>query len=73
MFDFKNGSFFKLSKTNFDAAKDIYPILIQGEQIIGVYKAIRDYVVFTTKRMITVNVQGMTGKIRISQHFPILK
>lgn len=62
MIDFKNGSFIKLSKTNPDAAKDIYSILVQGEQIVGVYKAMRDYVVFTTKRMIAVNVQGMTGK-----------
>ena len=62
MIDFKNGSFIKLAKTNPDAAKDIYPILVQGENIIGVYKAMRDYVVFTDRRIISVNVQGMTGK-----------
>ena len=62
MIDFKNGSIIKLSKTAPDAAKDILPLLISGEDVVGVYKAIRDYVVFTNKRIISVNVQGMTGK-----------
>ena len=62
MIDFKNGSIIKLSKTAPDAAKDVLPLLIPGEDVVGVYKAIRDYVVFTNKRIISVNVQGMTGK-----------
>lgn len=62
MIDFKNGSFIKLSKTGPDAAHAIMPLLVPGEEIIGVYKAIRDYVVFTNKRIISVNVQGVTGK-----------
>lgn len=57
MIDFKNGSVFKLSKANPEVAKDVFPLLIQGEEVIGVYKALRDYVVFTTRRIITVNVQ----------------
>ncbi len=62
MIDFKNGSLIKLSQTNATAANDILPLLVPGEDIIGVYKAMRDYVVFTTKRIISVNVQGITGK-----------
>ena len=43
-------------------ANAISGILISGEIIIGTYKGVRDYVVFTDKRVISVNVQGLTGK-----------
>ncbi len=62
MIDFKNGSLFKLKKTDNSAAKDVTPLLVDGENIIGCYKGLRDYVVFTNKRVIAVNVQGVTGK-----------
>ena len=73
MIDFKNGSFIKLSKTDPSAAKDILPLLVPGEDVIGVYKAMRDYVVFTTKRIISVNVQGMTGKKKDFTSLPYSK
>ena len=38
------------------------PLLVDGETIIAAFKAIRDSVVFTNKRVIAVNVQGITGK-----------
>ena len=38
------------------------PLLVEGECIIAAFKAIRDSVVFTNKRVIAVNVQGLTGK-----------
>ncbi len=63
MIDFKNGSVFKLKKTSrFNNAATIQPLLVPGEIVIGEYQAIRDYVIFTNKRAIAVNVQGMTGK-----------
>ena len=37
------------------------PILIDGEQIECAYKLIRDMMVFTNKRLIVVNKQGITG------------
>lgn len=62
MIDFKNGSFLKLKKTkgNVNAAL-INPLLVSGESVIGEYQAMRDFVVFTNKRIIAVNVQGLTG------------
>lgn len=61
MIDFKNGVFSKLKQTQ--AAPDaIQDVLVSGEQIVGSYQAIRDYVVFTDKRIISCNVQGITGK-----------
>ena len=62
MIDFKNGSFMKLKKTkgNVNAAL-INPLLVAGETVVGEYQAMRDFVVFTNKRIIAVNVQGITG------------
>lgn len=63
MIDFENNSLIKLRKISEDSVlKSIVPLLIDGETIIGTYKAVRDFVVFTNKRMVTVNVQGVTGK-----------
>lgn len=73
MIDFKNGSLIKLSQTNANVANDVLPLLIPGEDIIGVYKAMRDYVVFTTKRIISVNVQGITGKKKDFTSLPYSK
>jgi len=73
MIDFKNGSFIKLSKTNNDAAKDVLPLFVPREEIIGTYKAMRDYVVFTNKRIISVNVQGVTGKKKDFTSMPYSK
>jgi Bacterial PH domain len=42
----------------------VAPLLIPNEQIAACFKAVRDFVVFTDKRLIAVNVQGMTGKQR---------
>jgi len=73
MVDFKNGGLIKLSKTNPETAKDVLPLLVQGEDIVGVYKAMRDYIVFTSKRVISVNVQGVTGKKKDYTSMPYSK
>ncbi|MCI7238089.1 MAG: PH domain-containing protein [Anaerococcus sp.] len=36
--------------------------LIRDEDIIQAFETIRDQVVFTTKRIFVINVQGVTGK-----------
>ena len=62
MIDFKNATFAKLRPVNDNAfEKAIAPILVSGEEIIASYQSIRDGVVFTNKRIITINVQGLTG------------
>lgn len=74
MIDFTNGTFFKLKQTNPDSVtKDILPLLINGEKVISTYKGIRDYVVFTDKRVVAVNVQGMTGKKKDFTSLPYSK
>lgn len=62
MIDFQNGSIIKLSKAKFGDGKDVLPLLVKNEELMGVYRGLRDYVVFTNKRIISVNVQGLTGK-----------
>ncbi len=62
MIDFKNGVLFKLKDVdNGTYEKQITPLLIPGENVIASFKAIRDGVVFTNKRIIAINVQGITG------------
>jgi len=43
-------------------AQDIDPLLAPGEEITKAYKMMRDYFVFTSSRIIMVDVQGATGK-----------
>lgn len=42
--------------------KEFEKILAEGEQIEKAYKIIRDLLVFTNKRLIIVDKQGVTGK-----------
>ncbi len=62
MIDFKNAAVLKLKPVdNGTYASVIMPMFVSGEEIIGTYRSIRDGVVFTNKRIIVVNVQGITG------------
>lgn len=63
MIDFKNAEYLKLTKISDDKGeKEIRKILLDDESVICAFKSIRDSVVFTTHRIIAVNVQGITGK-----------
>ena len=62
MIDFNNAELVKLTPVDENVAREVKDIFTDGEIIVGCYKAIRDYVVFTDKRLITINVQGITGK-----------
>lgn len=73
MIDFENGSVIKLRKDNRPRFEDLAPLLIPGEQVLGNYTAMRDYVVFTNKRVISVNVQGVTGKKKDYTSMPYSK
>ena len=42
--------------------KELIPLMIEGESVIKVFKLIRDLVVFTNKRIILIDKQGVTGK-----------
>jgi hypothetical protein len=60
MIDFNNKGFFKLKQNN-EYAERVTALLLEGETVVDAYKSMRDGVVFTNKRIIAVNVQGITG------------
>ena len=44
-----------------DVREDFHRFLIDGEEVVAAFKTIRDQLVFTNKRFIAANVQGLTG------------
>lgn len=63
MIDFTNDVFVKMTPVNSKIfGYEVIPFLIPGEEVIATYQALRDGVVFTNKRIIAINIQGLTGK-----------
>jgi len=73
MIDFDNCKYLKLRKDRTPRDKDVADLLIPGEQVLGSYTTLRDYVVFTDKRVIAVNAQGVTGAKRDFTSLPYSK
>jgi len=71
--DFKNGSVFKLKPCNINDGKIVEPMLIDTENIFATFKTVRDLVVFTNKRVISINVQGITGSKKDFTSLPYSK
>jgi Bacterial PH domain len=62
MIDFENSSVFKLKPIAIEKSReDFHKFLIEGESIFAAFKTIRDQLIFTNKRVIAANVQGITG------------
>jgi hypothetical protein len=60
-----------LSESNFlnlkgipseEVRPEVFDLLVDGEQPVAAFKTVRDQVIFTTKRIFVVNVQGLSGK-----------
>ena len=63
MIDFQNASYLKLMEVDTaKGARQVEGMLIPGESVVACFKGVRDSVVFTNKRVIATNVQGITGK-----------
>ncbi len=63
MIDFNNKGLVKLKGESLKYGENaVEELLIDGEIVTGSYVSIRDRVVFTNKRIISCNVQGLTGK-----------
>ena len=45
-----------------DVKEEVFSLLVEGEEVECAFMTIRDQVIFTTKRIFVVNVQGITGK-----------
>ena len=62
MIDFENPSFLKLRPvSDSKLARLVSPLLCPGEQIIQEFQSVRDGVIFTDRRVIAINIQGVTG------------
>ncbi|MBO4939670.1 MAG: PH domain-containing protein [Clostridia bacterium] len=75
MIDFASGGFFaRLKKVRDDEfGKMIEDFMVNGETVVGAYQSVRDGVVFTNKRIIAINVQGITGKKKDFTSIPYSK
>lgn len=63
MIDFTNKSIIKLTPVNNSKGQTaVKDLLVKDESIEFTFVSIRDKVIFTNKRIIAVNVQGVTGK-----------
>lgn len=65
MTDFKNNNIFHVKQTNKDeGGKLARELLTDSEKIEYCFHDARDFVIFTNRRIILVDIQGMTGKRR---------
>lgn len=52
---------------------DVNGLLIGGETIVSAFQTVRDQLVFTNKRIIAIDVQGVTGKRKAFTTLPYSK
>ena len=72
--NFNTNSVFNLKSINADAVRsEVDGLLIAGEQIEFAFQTVRDQLVFTNKRIISIDVQGITGKRKSFATMPYSK
>lgn len=63
MLSFNSDSIFNLKEIKVsDVRNEVQNLLIPGEEILNAFKTVRDQIIFTTHRIIAIDVQGITGK-----------
>ncbi len=63
MIDFTNKTLIKLSPiSTTEGEKILSSILIPNERVTFAFSSMRDKLIFTDKRIVSLNVQGITGK-----------
>ena len=63
MINFNKDSVFNLKPIDSSEVRnEVQNFLIENEEIIFAFKTFRDQVIFTNKRIIAIDVQGITGK-----------
>ncbi len=74
MIDFKNADYLKLKPVNNNEGQSmVSAMLLDDESIFAAFRTVRDYVIFTNKRVIAVNVQGITGSKKDFTSLPYSK
>ncbi len=71
---FNKESAFNLKPIDLDSVrKDVHALLVDGEVPVMAFKTIRDQLVFTNKRIIAIDVQGLTGTRKSFASMPYSK
>ena len=63
MINFNKNSVWNLKPIDVSAVRsEVTGLLVSGEEIVCAFKTIRDQLVFTNKRIISIDVQGITAQ-----------
>ena len=74
MIDFNNARWVKLAAVNVETVRPgIAHLLLDEETLLIAAEGARDYVVFTDRRIIAVNAQGLTGNKKDFSSLPLSK
>ena len=74
MINFNKNTAWNLTPINMNSIhNEVAGLLVRGEQPVMAFKTIRDQLVFTNKRIISIDVQGITGKRRSFTSMPYSK
>ena len=72
--NFNQNSVFNLKPINKDSVRgEVQGLLINGEEVLYAFQTVRDQLVFTNKRIIAIDVQGLTGKRKSFSTMPYSK
>ena len=72
--NFNTNSVFNLKPIDVSAVRDeVNGLLIDGEQVEFAFQTVRDQLLFTNKRIISIDVQGITGKKKSFATMPYSK
>ena len=72
--NFNQNSVFNLKPISNDSVRgEVNGLLINGEEVIYAFQTVRDQLVFTNKRIIAIDVQGLTGKRKSFSTMPYSK
>ena len=72
--NFNQDSVWNLKPISVDTVKgEVNGLLIGGEEVVMAFQTVRDQLIFTNKRIIAVDVQGITGKRKSFSTMPYSK
>ena len=72
--NFNENSTWNLKPIRVEAVRyDVMGLLIEGEEVVMAFQTVRDQLVFTNKRIIAIDVQGITGKRKSFSSMPYSK
>lgn len=72
--NFNQNSVWNLKPISVDSVRsEVSGLLIGGEEVVMAFQTIRDQLLFTNKRIIAIDVQGITGKRKSFSSMPYSK